>query len=56
MSASNGSTHDEVINRRFLVADDDPIMREMMHAHLASEATTVVCVGNGREAWATGVA
>ena len=51
MSASNGSTHDEVINRRFLVADDDPIMREMMHAHLASEATTVVCVGNGREAW-----
>ncbi len=51
MSASNGSTHESAINRRFLVADDDPIMREMMRSHLASEATTVVCVENGREAW-----
>jgi len=51
MSAIDGSTYENATNRRFLVADDDPIMREMMRTHLASETTTVVCVENGREAW-----
>lgn len=51
MSASNASTHEKPASRRFLVADDDPIMREMMRARLASETTAVVCVENGREAW-----
>lgn len=51
MSASNGSTLEMAIHRRFLVADDDPIMREMMRTRLASETTTVVCAENGREAW-----
>ena len=51
MAASDDSTERQSIDRRVLVADDDPIMLEMMQARLSNEATTVVCVENGRDAW-----
>jgi len=51
MESSASSSEKPGISRRFLVADDDPIMREMMQAHLVDEATTVECVENGRDAW-----
>ncbi len=51
MAACDGTTERQSIERRVLVADDDPIMREMMLARLSDEATTVVCVENGRDAW-----
>ena len=51
MPSSARSFEKPDISRRFLVADDDPILREMMQARLADRATTVVCVENGRDAW-----
>ncbi len=51
MAATDDSTERQSIDRRVLVADDDPIMLEMMQARLSNEATTVVCVENGRDAW-----
>lgn len=47
------SSHSEAQqHRRLLVADDDPIQRELMQARLSGPSTSVVCAGDGADAWA----
>jgi signal transduction histidine kinase len=51
MSSSTASPQARAASRRFLIADDDPILREIMRERLADAETGITCVENGREAW-----